>query len=310
MEAMRLSLLDRANTVEGTGDGDALRRVVDRAVAAEELGYRRIFVAEHHGVPGIAGSAPGILAAAIGQATTVLRVGTAGIMVPDHAPIVVAEHAAVLESLYPGRVDIGLGSSVGFTAAVRRALGQDEDAAVAGDGYLGDVDEILSYLRADADVTLRPALDSLPELYLLTGGSPETLGAAERRGMGVIIGGRLDKWAPGAIVSATVAVAGSEEDARDLVLPEIWAQVLARSTGSFEALRPVGELDEAALTAQQRRRVSAGLDRAIYGTADDVAGKLREVAQRTGADELLVSGGMSDVDGQRRSDAMLAELVV
>lgn len=307
---MRLSLLDRANTVDGATDGEVLRRVVDRSVAAESLGYRRVLVAEHHGVPGIAGSAPGILAAAVGQATSTLRIGTAGIMVPDHAPIVVAEQAAVLESLYPGRVDIGLGSSVGFTTAVRQALRQPERASDAREGYLSDVDEVLGYLRGQAGVTMRPALQDLPALYLLTGGSPETLAAAEQRGMGMIIGGPADRKIPGSVVSKTVAVADTREKARELVLPEIWSQVLARSTGRFDPLRPVTELDEADLTAQQRRRIVAGLDRVVFGTADEVADQLNALGERTRAAEVLVGGGMSDVDGQRKSDAMLAEIML
>ena len=323
---MRYSLLDRANTVVGTSDAAALRRVVERAGRAEALGYHRFLVAEHHGVPGIAGSAPGVLAAAVGQATSTVRVGTAGFMVPDHAPIVVAEQAAVLAALFPGRVDIGLGSSVGFTGAVRRALRQPQDAATAREGFAGDLDEVLGYLRAGGDgayapevpeVTMRPALDTAPPVYLLTGGSPRSLALAAQRGLGVILGGpdpgRVDGVAVGAgqdvkdvVVSRTVAVAPTREAARDLVLPEVWAQVMSRSTGAFMPLRPVAELDEAELTAQQRRRVGRALENTVFGTAQDVSAALHALAERTGASEILVTGGASDPAGQERSDALLA----
>ncbi|MDN5583287.1 MAG: MsnO8 family LLM class oxidoreductase [Corynebacterium sp.] len=317
---MRYSLLDRANTVVGTSDAAALRRVVERAGRAEALGYHRFLVAEHHGVPGIAGSAPGVLAAAVGQATSTVRVGTAGFMVPDHAPIVVAEQAAVLAALFPGRVDIGLGSSVGFTGAVRRALRQPQDAATAREGFAGDLDEVLGYLRAGGDgayapeVTMRPALATAPPVYLLTGGSPRSLALAARHGLGVIlggpdpgsVGGGEDVTVEETVVSRTVAVAPTREAARDLVLPEVWAQVMSRSTGAFMPLRPVAELDEAELTAQQRRRVGRALENTVFGTAQDVSAALHALAERTGASEILVTGGASDPAGQERSDALLA----
>lgn len=315
---MRLSILDRANTVTGgESDATALQAVVRRAREAEDLGYRRFLVAEHHAVPGLAGSAPAVLAAAVGQSTATIRVGTAGIMVPDHAPLVVAEQAAVLESLFPGRVDIGLGSTPGFTPAVREALRQPSDAAQARTHHLRDVDEVLAYLRGAAAVTLRPAVPEPPEVYLLTGGSDATLTAARERGLGVILGGPAVTGAgsgsgaapdvgPGGVVSAVVAVADTRDAARDLVLPEVWAQVMSRSTGSFGPLRPVAELDEAELTAQQRRRVDRGLASAVYGTPQEVAGRLADLSVRTGAREVLVTGGMSDRDGQLRSDRLLA----
>ncbi|WP_291479217.1 MsnO8 family LLM class oxidoreductase [Corynebacterium sp.] len=306
---MRYSLLDRANTLSGSTDAEALRRVVGRAQAAEEAGYHRFLVAEHHGVPGIAGSAPGVLAAAVGQATGTVRIGTAGIMVPDHPPLVAAEQAAVLESLFPGRVDIGLGSSVGFTPAVRRALRQPEDAGEAAAGFAADLREVVDYLRGRTAVTLRPSLDVPPDLYLLTGGSARSLELARELGLGVVLGGPGPSRVDGAVVSRQVAVADSRDEARDLVLPEVWAQVLARSTGRFMPLRPVGELDEADLTAQQRRRVGRGLEAAIYGTPDEVSAAVAALADRTGAAELLVTGGASDPAAQARSDAALAGIL-
>lgn len=306
---MRYSLLDRANTVEGSTDPESVRAVVDRAEHAEKLGYHRFLVAEHHAVPGIAGSAPGILAAAVGQATDTIRIGTAGIMVPDHAPIVVAEQAAVLESLFPGRVDIGLGSSPGFTPAVRRALRQPEDAGEARADFAADLGEVVAYLRGQAPVTLRPAVDNPPPLFLLTGGSPRSLETARQLGLGVILGGPRPAYVEGSVISCQIAVAESREEARALVLPEVWAQVLSRSTGRFMALRPAAALDEAELTAQQRQRIARGLEATIYGTPDDVTAAVTALAERTGAAEILVTGGSPDPDGQARSDGLLAEIL-
>jgi alkanesulfonate monooxygenase SsuD/methylene tetrahydromethanopterin reductase-like flavin-dependent oxidoreductase (luciferase family) len=306
---MRYSILDRANVVSGATDTEALRRVVDRARVAEELGYHRFLVAEHHGVPGIAGSAPAVLAAAVGQATSTVRVGTAGVMVLDHAPVVVAEQAAVLQALFPGRVDIGLGASVGFTPAVRRALRQPEDAGEAREGFAAALREVVGYLRGRSEVTLRPWVDEPPALHLLTGGSRRSLDLAGELDLGVVLGGPEPARVDGAVVSCQVAVADSREEARDLVLPEVWAQVMARTTGRFMPLQPVGELDEADLTAQQRRRVTRGLEATIHGTPDEVAAEVAALTRRTGASELLVTGGASDRAGQARSDGLLAGIL-
>src|SRR5690606_29501435 len=112
--ATRFSVLDRSRVREGHTAPEALRDTVDLAREAERLGYHRFWVAEHHGVPGVAGSAPTVLAAAVAGATRTIRVGTGGVMLPNHRPLVVAAQFGVLEALFPGRIDMGLGRSVGF----------------------------------------------------------------------------------------------------------------------------------------------------------------------------------------------------
>ncbi len=138
------SVLDRSRTREGHPAAEALRDTVRFAREIEELGYHRFWVSEHHGVPGVAGSAPTVLAAAVASATRSIRVGTGGVMLPNHQPLVVAEQFGVLESLFPGRIDMGLGRSVGFTTGVRKALGRDKDDA---DDFAGQLDELLGWFR-------------------------------------------------------------------------------------------------------------------------------------------------------------------
>ncbi|WP_249266328.1 MULTISPECIES: MsnO8 family LLM class oxidoreductase [unclassified Pseudonocardia] len=166
---VRLSLLDRSRTRAGEPDSAALRHTVDRARRAERSGYHRFWVAEHHAVPGIASGSPPVLMAAVAAATERIRVGSGGIMLPNHQPLVVAEQAATLAALYPGRIDVGLGRSPGFTEPVRRAL----RAADAGDdAFRAGVTELLAYLdgyreRAGAAAHLVVSADVLvgpPEL--------------------------------------------------------------------------------------------------------------------------------------------------
>ena len=328
--AFTFSLLDRANSLAGIDDAAALQATVARARRAQEQGYRRFLVAEHHAVPGIVGSVPAVLAAAVASATTSIRVGTGGIMLPNHPPLVAAEQIATLEALYPGRIDAGIGSSVGFTEPVRRALRQ-RDPLGAKARYPEDLTELLDHLRGEAEVTMRPLPTALTPIYLLAGFRSALLAA--RLGLGVIIGGPslldrsmdthegLRKYReqftaspfharPRAIASLNIAVADDEAAARDLLLPEVWSQVRARRTGSFEPLRPLADLDEASLSAQERKRIAEGLEQSIYGTPAQVRERLRELRRFTGVDEVLVTGGMSDPAGQERSDLLLAELKV
>ncbi|WP_461031036.1 MsnO8 family LLM class oxidoreductase, partial [Streptomyces sparsus] len=155
-----LSVLDRSLVRAGEQPGSALRDTVRFARDVEGLGYHRFWVAEHHGVPGIAGSAPTVLAAAVAAATSRIRVGTGGVMLPNHVPLVVAEQFGVLQALHPGRIDVGLGRSVGFTDGVRRALGADRDAA---DGFDERIGELLAYLDGRTALPALPALPPLPD---------------------------------------------------------------------------------------------------------------------------------------------------
>ncbi len=142
--ATRFSVLDRSRVREGHTAPEALRDTVELAREAERLGYHRFWVAEHHGVPGVAGSAPTVLAAAVAGATRTIRVGTGGVMLPNHRPLVVAEQFGVLASLFPDRIDMGLGRSVGFTDGVRKALGRDKGDA---EDFADQLDELLGWFR-------------------------------------------------------------------------------------------------------------------------------------------------------------------
>ena len=156
MDPVRLSVLDRSRTREGHTHSEALRDTVRLARELERLGYHRVWVSEHHGVPGVAGSAPTVLAAAVAGATRTIRVGTGGVMLPNHRPLVVAEQFGVLESLFPGRIDMGLGRSVGFTDGVRRALGRDKGDA---EDFEAQLAELLGWFRGTSPtgVHARPA---------------------------------------------------------------------------------------------------------------------------------------------------------
>src|SRR3954470_17675240 len=141
----RLSVLDLAPVATGSTVGEALRNSVDLARHVERLGYLRHWVAEHHNMPGIASSAPAVLIAHLAGATTTLRVGSGGVMLPNHAPLVIAEQFGMLEALHPGRIDLGLGRAPGTDPATARALRRSVDPLSA-DDFPAQLEELRAYL--------------------------------------------------------------------------------------------------------------------------------------------------------------------
>ncbi|MEE1762075.1 LLM class flavin-dependent oxidoreductase [Streptomyces sp. SP18BB07] len=308
---MRLSVLDRSRTREHHSAPEALRDTVHLAQDMERLGFHRFWVSEHHGVPGVAGSAPTVLAAAVAAATRTIRVGTGGVMLPNHRPLIVAEQFGVLESLFPGRIDMGLGRSVGFTDGVRRALGRDKDDA---DDFAGQLDELLSWFRGTSPtgVHARPPEGlTVPPFVLAMGEGAEI---AARAGLPMVIGDLRDRermrhgidryraafrpsvWAeePYVVVSGTIAVAGTPEEARRILLPEAWAMAHSRTHGTFPPLAPAEEVERRTMTARERGFYEAGLAGQVYGTEEQVAYELESLIKETGAQEVLVTTSTYD----------------
>ncbi|MFH9729814.1 LLM class flavin-dependent oxidoreductase [Streptomyces sp. NPDC017260] len=317
----RFSVLDRSRIREGHTGAQALRDTVELAREAERLGYHRFWVAEHHGVPGVAGSAPTVLAAAVAGATRSIRVGTGGVMLPNHRPLVVAEQFGVLESLFPGRIDMGLGRSVGFTDGVRRALGREKDDA---DDFEAQLAELLGWFRGTSPtgVHARPAEGlTVPPFVLAMG---EGAAVAARAGLPMVIGDLRDRdrmrrgidryragfrpsaWSPEpyVVVSGTIAVAGTLTAARRLLLPEAWSMAHARTRGSFPPLPPAEEVEARTMTAKERDLYDAGLTGHIAGTEEQVADALESLLEDTGAQEVLVTTSTYDrealLDSYRR----------
>ncbi|MFF4568350.1 LLM class flavin-dependent oxidoreductase [Streptomyces sp. NPDC001410] len=325
--ATRFSVLDRSRTRAGRPPGEALRDTVALAREAEALGYHRFWVSEHHGVPGVAGSAPTVLAAAVAAATRTIRVGTGGVMLPNHQPLVVAEQFGVLESLFPGRIDMGLGRSVGFTGGVRKALGRDKDDAEDFGAQLG---ELLGWFEGTSPtgVHARPAEGLRVPPFVLAMGEGAQIAA--RAGLPMVIGDlrgrekmlrgideyrarfRPSSWAsePYVVISGTIAVAGTAQAARRLLVPEAWAMAHARTHGSFPPLAPAEEIEARAMTAKERDFYESGLAGHLADTEDQVAHELETVLKETGADEVLVTTSSYDrtalLDSYRRLAALFA----
>src|SRR3954470_6218621 len=138
-----ISILDLSPIIEGARPADALRNTLDLAQHAEKWGYHRFWVAEHHNIPGIASAATSIVIGHVAGGTRTIRVGSGGIMLPNHSPLVIAEQFGTLASLYPGRIDLGLGRAPGTDMLTAQALRRD--IAMSGEQFPQDVQELQSY---------------------------------------------------------------------------------------------------------------------------------------------------------------------
>lgn len=327
LSGTRFSVLDRSRTRQGREPSQELRDTVRFAQQTEALGYHRFWVSEHHAVPGVAGSAPTVLAAAVAAATATIRVGTGGVMLPNHQPLVVAEQFGVLESLYPGRIDMGLGRSVGFTDGIRRALGRDKTAA---EGFDAQLAELLGYFTGDQTahprVHARPAEGLRPPPFVLATGSgaevaadlglPLVIGAirGEEAMLRAIDGYRRrfssSVWAerPYVVLAQNVAVAATREQARELLVPEAWSAAYSRTHGEFPPLAPAEEITARRMSDRERRFFDEAMHGHVYGTEEEVEAALAALIDRSGADEILVTTSTYDRQALLESYRALARL--
>ncbi|HIY23232.1 MAG TPA: MsnO8 family LLM class oxidoreductase [Candidatus Brachybacterium merdigallinarum] len=321
---MRISLLDRSRTRAGMPEAAALIHTVERARTAEQWGYHRYWVAEHHAVPGISSGAPAVLLAAIGARTDRIRLGSGGVMLPNHRPLVVAEQFLMLEALAPGRIDLGLGRTLGFTGPVREALGRTEASPEA---FAAEVSELRDHLEGTAAVTARPRAETPPSLFVLATGSG--MRTAAHLGLPVVVGGPvLDSEelpellasyrrefrphrgsGPEVIVSADVLIADTDAEARELALPEAWAMVRSREEGAFPPLEDVAGIQARSFTARQQSRVEAALAGTWAGSERTVVHRIEQMMERTGAEELLSTASTFDREALAASDRRLTRLL-
>lgn len=316
-----LSVLDRSRTRVGETEAETLRATVEVAQQVEALGYKRFWVSEHHSVPGVVGSAPTVLAAAVAARTDRIRVGTGGVMLPNHQPLVVAEQFGVLESLYPGRIDMGLGRSVGFTNGVRRALGVEKDAA---DDFAVQVRELLGYFAGTQPdrVHARPGEGlHIPPFILAVGegahlaaslGLPLVIASRDEAKLLALLDGyrrtfQPSAWAsePYVVLAVTAAIASTTFEARQLLLPEAWATAYSRTRGVFPPLQPDVPSD---MTAREREFFEGALQGQIYGTPSEVDEQLGDLVRRTAVDEVLITTNTYDRSALLASYKALAEL--
>ena len=304
-----LSVLDLATVAEGSTPADALADTTRLAPVVERLGYRRMWVAEHHGMPAVASSAPAVLVGHLADATTTLRVGAGGVMLPNHAPLVIAEQYATLEALHPGRIDLGLGRAPGTDQVTARALRRV--AQTGPDTFPQDVVELIDFL-ADGDGPVShpapvPGRGYLPEVWLL-GSSTFSAQLAGLLGLPFsfayhfapdLLDQAVEQYrrtfrpsfllaAPYFMPAVSVLCAPTDEEARWLAGPSALTTLQLR-TGR---LGPVPSPEQAAAyryTDQERALIDATVATHLIGEPESVQAGLVALQARTGADEIMLS---------------------
>ena len=299
--------------------GDALAATVALAQTADRLGFTRYWVAEHHNIPSVGATSPPVLIAYLAAQTSQLRLGSGGVMLPNHAPLAVAEQFALLEAAAPGRIDLGIGRAPGSDPVTSYALrGSRDDRDIENfPEYLDDVAALMSArgvvvpLRSgDYRLKATPAAATEPRLWLL-GSSMYSARLAAAKGLPYVFAhhfsGKGTEEAlelyrsrfmpsdlaaePMTFLTVNAVVAETRDEATELMLPNL--QMMARlRTG--QPLGPVPLVEEAQaaqaeLTGEQQLIVDSGLRRAVLGTPAEAAEQVRALAERFGVDEVMVN---------------------
>lgn len=319
---VRLSVLDLAPVVSGSTSAEALRNTLDLARRAERLGFHRYWLAEHHAMPGIASSATAVLIGQVAAATSAMRVGSGGIMLPNHAPMVVAEQFGTLEALFPGRIDLGLGRAPGTDQATARALRRSPDS-LSVDDFPEQVIELRNYF--DDKSTVTPAAGNEPPIWLL-GSSGYSAKLAGLLGLPFAFAHHFsaentlpalalyrESFRPGALeepysmIGVGVTAAESDERARELAAPQALSFLRLRQ-GNPGPLPSPEETAAHPYTPLERQIVQSRLQDQVIGGPESVRRQLDELIARTGVDEVMVVTQVFDHADRLKSYDILAEL--
>ena len=323
---VEFSVFDLVNVVEGAKPADALRNAGDLARHAENWGYKRYWVAEHHNMVGIASAATSVVIGYLAGVTSTIRVGAGGIMLPNHSPMVIAEQFGTLESLYPGRIDLGLGRAPGTDRQTTLALRRD---LAASDNFPQDVLELQALFRpvqpgqtiqavpgANLDVPLWILGSSLYGAQLAAAlGLPYAFAShfapdALMQAFGVYraqFQPSAQSQAPYAMAGVNVFVAETDAEAERLFTSN-QQRVVDMVRGTRGYLKP--PIDDIALYASPSERAQAGamLACSFVGSPGTVEAKLRAFVERTKADELIVASAIFDHAARLRSYELLGEI--
>ncbi|MBT9256704.1 LLM class flavin-dependent oxidoreductase [Phycicoccus sp. MAQZ13P-2] len=319
MTTPTLSVLDLAPVRSDQSTADALAATRALARVADEHGYHRYWLAEHHNMPAVAATNPPVLAAMVAAATERIRVGSGGVMLPNHAPLVVAEQFALLEAAFPGRVDLGLGRAPGTDPVTAWALrsgggGVEADAA---ERFPDHVDTVLAMMSPDGvglrlasgDHVLKatPRATSVPTVWLL-GSSDFSARLAASRGLPYVFAhhfsgrGTAEALAlyreqyqpseahpePRTLLTVNVVVAPTAEEAQRLALPNVRSMVALRTGQRLAAQLLVEEAEAVDVPAAHEALGAEMVGRWVVGGPDEAAAQVRDLAQTFGVDEVMV----------------------
>jgi len=322
-----LSILDLAPINEGGSAADSFANTVDLARLADDLGYRRYWMAEHHGMVGIASAATAVLIGHVAGATRRIRVGAGGIMLPNHSPLMVAEQFGTLDALYPGRIDLGLGRAPGTDPATSRALRRDLQTDPH--AFPQDVAELVSYFEGTAPVTAVPGAGQDKIQIWILGSSLFGARLAAQLGRPYSFAShfaparlhealavyrsefRPSKYLDQPYVMLGYNVFAADSDDEAVYLSSSWQQSFVRlRSGNPGRLPPPQAGYYESLPEPAQGLLDHVLACTAMGSPDTVARQMREFVETTGADELIINSSMFDHAARRRSVDIAAQVMI
>lgn len=327
MNKLPLSILDLAPVAEGTSTPQALQKIIDLARLGDELGFTRVWYAEHHGMPSIASSSPEVLIATAAAATKRIRVGSGGVMLPNHVPLRVAETYRTLNGLNPGRIDLGIGRAGGTDGRTLRAL-----RSVGGEYFAQELAELLAFEEGNFapdhpfyPIRVVPEGVDLPPIWLL-GSSGASAQAAGQLGVGYSFAAHFSQTPaapafaayreaftptaafpkPHAILALSALVAPTDEEARYLSRSQELSWALFHS-GDIRKLVSPEEAAAHDYTPHQQGIIDGHLPLWIVGSPETVKAEIDRKVAESGADEVMITTTNWDYDLRLRSYRLLAE---
>lgn len=324
---MRYSLLDLAPVREGADAADAFRNTGDLAVHAERWGYHRYWLAEHHNMPGIASAATPVLIGHVAGLTRTMRVGAGGIMLPNHAPLAVAETFGTLATLYPGRIDLGLGRAPGGDGAVMQALGVHPSRSERFHEEVADLRDMFGPPNPDRAVRALPGEGTGVPLYIL-GSSLHGAQVAALLGLPYAFASHFAPAAleqalavyrryyqpseahpkPHAMMAINVFAADTEAEAHYIRTSQQQAFYRLRSNQRGKLPPPVADLDSV-IPAAWQSAVEDSLRVTAVGTAGQVATQINDFVAQYRPDEIILTGNIYDHAARLRSFEIAAEVM-
>lgn len=325
--AIPYSLLDLAPISEGFSVKDALNNSTRMAMEAERSGYERVWLAEHHGMHGVASSATSVVLTHIANATSTIKVGAGGIMLPNHAPLVVAEQFGTLAELFPNRIELGLGRAPGTDMATARALRRNLQSDV--DSYPQDIQELQHYFGTPKEgqpIVAVPGANTHVPLWLL-GSSLYSAQVAARMGLPYSFASHFapdalfdalhvyrsmfqpssQLSAPKAMAGVMVVIADTDEEA-ELLFTSVKQQFMNMRRGLNKPFaKPMRGFDEYC-TASDNAMLSSVLRYALVGSRETVQNKLAQFIEATEIDEIIVSMPIYDIEARLNSVRAFAQL--
>jgi len=325
---IKFSTLDLVPVREDGGPALSLRNSLDLAQHVERFGYNRFWVAEHHNMDGIASSATAVLLGYLAGGTSTIRVGAGGVMLPNHAPLVIAEQFGTLESLYPGRIDLGLGRAPGSDPITARALRRERSGSA--DDFPDDVQELVRYLgprTPDQKVIAVPGHGTQVPIWLL-GSSLFSAQLAGMRGLPYAFASHFaprymheairiyrDHFQPSAVLDKPYVmlgvplVAADTDEQADYLATSVYQRILALMRGQSLVQRPPVQTMDGLWLPHEREAVGSFLGLAMVGGPQKIRAKLEVLLEQTQADELIFTCDVYEHADRIRSYELLAQVM-